>query len=187
MTSQILELFLAGNQLKRTMRTGWVMRGVPNPENVAAHSYGVSWIALILATQISEDENVKFDMGRLLGMALIHDVPEGQTMDIPTPAWRHLPQGVKPSIERGVMAQIAGESHQSDYLMELWEEMNAHETAESKLVHDADKLEMYLQAWQYELQFSNKNLNEFWGKIHQFHYKLCQSVYDEIRALKFAD
>ena len=37
----MLELLLHGNQLKRTARTGWVQRGVPLPENVAAHTFGV--------------------------------------------------------------------------------------------------------------------------------------------------
>lgn len=184
MSSELIELFLAGNQLKRTLRTGWVMRGVPNPEDVAAHSYGVAWIALTLVNPIQESEGVQFDMGRLLAMALIHDVPEGRTMDIPTPAWRMLPHGVKPDIERGAMQQIVDGQPQSPFLMGLWEEMNGRESAESKLVHDADKLEMYLQAWQYEKQFSNQNLAEFWETLHQFHFDLSQQIYSEIRTLR---
>ena len=184
MTSELIELFLAGNQLKRTLRTGWVMRGVPNPEDVAAHSYGVSWIALTLAKPVQESTGIQFDIGRLLAMALIHDVPEGKTMDIPTPAWRILPKGVKPDIERGVMQQIVEGNLQSNYLMDMWEEMNARESAESKLVHDADKLDMYLQAWQYEKQFGNQSLAEFWESVHQFNFDLSQQLYSEIRALR---
>ena len=45
---QVIELLFHGNQLKRTIRTGWVQRGVPNGENVAAHSFGVVFIAMIL-------------------------------------------------------------------------------------------------------------------------------------------
>jgi putative hydrolase of HD superfamily len=184
MTTSTLDLLLAGNQLKRTARTGWVMRGIPNGEDVAAHSFGVAWTALLLANQIALDSGKSFDMARLLSMALIHDVPEGKTTDIPTPAWRFLPAGVKPDIERGVMQAIAGDNAQRDQLLSLWEEMNGRETAESKLVHDADKLEMYLQVWQYEQQFGNQQLAEFWDKQHQFHFELCQSIYDEIRSLR---
>ncbi|MCZ7670255.1 MAG: hypothetical protein M5U34_25360 [Chloroflexi bacterium] len=43
-TTAVLKLLLHGNQLKRTPRTGWVQRGVPNAENVAAHS--VAWCTL---------------------------------------------------------------------------------------------------------------------------------------------
>ncbi|MEM9774836.1 MAG: HD family hydrolase [Chloroflexota bacterium] len=184
MTSELIELFLAGNQLKRTLRSGWVMRGVPNPEDVAAHSYGVSWIALTLANPIQESAGIQFDMGRLLAMALIHDVPEGKTMDIPTPAWRILPKGVKPDIERGIMQQIVKGSSQNKYLIGLWEEMNSRESAESKLVHDADKLDMYLQAWQYEKQFGNQNLAEFWENNHHFHFELSQQIYSKLRSLR---
>ena len=45
----VLNTLLHGNQLKRTARTGWVQRGVPNAENVAAHSFGVVFVALVLA------------------------------------------------------------------------------------------------------------------------------------------
>ena len=42
----VLNTLLHGNQLKRTARTGWAQRGVPNAENVAAHSFGVVFVAL---------------------------------------------------------------------------------------------------------------------------------------------
>ena len=184
MTTSTLDLLLAGNQLKRTARTGWVMRGVPNSEDVAAHSYGVAWTAMLLANQITLESGQSFDMGRLLSMVLIHDVAEGRTTDIPTPALRFLPAGVKPDIERGAMHEITDGHAQSDQLMSLWEEMNGGETAESKLLHDADKLEMYLQAWQYEQQFGNRQLGEFWKKEHRFQFNLCQTVYAEIRAMR---
>ena len=181
MTQSILSLLLAGNQLKRTARTGWVMRGVPNPEDVAAHSYGVSWTALLLANQIEIETGQSFDIGRLLSLALIHDVPEGRTTDIPSPAWKLLPAGLKANVERGVMQEIVEGSEQESILLDLWEEMNARESAESKLLHDADKIDMYLQAWQYERQFGNQQLSEFWEKEHQFHFPLAQSIYAEIR------
>ena len=98
MTTSTLDLLLAGNQLKRTSRAGWVMRGVPNSEDVAAHSYGTAWTAMLLANQISLETGQTFDMGRLLSMVLIHDVAEGRTTDIPSPALRFLPAGVKPDM-----------------------------------------------------------------------------------------
>lgn len=182
MTNSILDLLLSGNQLKRTARTGWFMRGVPNAEDVAAHSYGVAWTAMLLANQIMSETGQQFDMARLLSMALIHDVPEGLTTDIPSPAWKLLPAGVKGDVERGVMQQIVAGNEQSDQLMELWEEMHGRQTAESKLVHDADKIDMYLQAWQYEKQFGNQQLSEFWENEHQFQFELSQLIYAEIRS-----
>ena len=103
---RLLELLLHGNQLKRTARTGWVQRGVPLPENVAAHTFGVVYATLLLADLVEQP----IDMAAALAMAALHDLPEGLTTDIPTPAWRFLPSGAKTSAERQAMEQIGGET-----------------------------------------------------------------------------
>jgi len=175
-TSTINILF-HGNQLKRTARTGWVQRGVPNAENVAAHSYGVVFATLILAQLIEEP----IDMGRALAIAALHDLPEGLTTDIPTPAWRYLPSGVKTAVERGAMEEIVADSKFAPTLMDLWEELHEGETAVSHLVHDADKIDMFIQAIIYEEQTSNQHLAEFWTTPHTFHYPQAQAIYNELR------
>ncbi len=100
--SDILQLLFHGNQLKRTVRTGWVQRGIANAEDVAAHSYGVAFTVLVLAQTIP----TKLDVEKALAMAILHDLPEGVTTDIPTPAWRYLPPGIKTDVERGAMNSI---------------------------------------------------------------------------------
>jgi len=174
----VLNTLLHGNQLKRTARTGWVQRGVPNAENVAAHSFGVVFVALVLAQTIEEP----LDLGRLLAMAALHDLPEALTTDIPTPAWRYLPPGIKTEVERGAMQEILAEATFSPAFMSLWEELHASETAEAHLVHDADKLEMYLQATVYEKQTGNQQLREFWKRPYAFHYSQAQAIYDALAA-----
>lgn len=174
----VIQTLLHANQLKRTGRTGWAMRGVPNPENVAAHSYGVTFIALVLAQLVDEP----VDLGRLLAVAALHDLPEALTTDIPTPAWRHLPPGSKPGAERSAMTQmLAGTPFGPDF-MALWEELQTGETAVARLVHDADKLDMYVQALVYEQQFGNTQLAEFWQVPPAFHSSQAQALYDEIHA-----
>ena len=172
----LLPLLLHGNQLKRTVRTGWVQRGVPNAESVAGHTFGMSYTALIVAQTISPP----LDMARLLAMCLLHDLPEGLTTDIPTPAWRFLPEGVKTAVERGAMQEILG--GQMGDLMALWEELHGRQTAESLLVHDADKLDMYLQVYIYQQQTGNRLLDEFWTTPATFHYPVCQAIYESLRA-----
>lgn len=73
-----------GIQLKQMPRTGWVQRGVPGAENVAAHSYGVVLTALTLAELVDEP----LDLARLLALATLHDLPEALTSDIPSPVKR---------------------------------------------------------------------------------------------------
>ena len=174
---RLLELLLHGNQLKRTARTGWVQRGVPLAENVAAHTFGVVYATLLLAELVERP----IDLAAALAMAALHDLPEGLTTDIPTPAWRFLPSGSKTSAERQAMEQIAGETPVGRRLLTWWEELLLNETAEAQLVHDADKLDQYLQAVVYEQQTGNRQLQEFWLVAHRFHYPQAQAVYDELR------
>lgn len=173
----ILTILLHGNQLKRTARTGWVQRGVPNPENVAAHTFGVAFAALLLIELIEEPLNAS----RVLAMAILHDLPEGLTTDIPTPAWRYLPPGIKTDVERGAMQEILGTADPTKNLMTYWEELRASKTAEAHLVHDADKIDMFLQALVYEEQTGNKHLKEFWTVPHRFHFPEVQAIYDRLR------
>lgn len=176
----LLNLLLHANQLKRTPRTGWVQRGVPSAENVAAHSYGVTFTALTLALTISEPLNLE----KVMIMALLHDLPEALTTDIPTPAWRFLPAGIKTSVERQAMEEILEHPPTRPQLLALWEELHASETAEAKLVHDADKLEMFLQAWQYQHQTGNIQLEEFWDFIPRWHFPQSAELFAEILRMK---
>ncbi|MCP5098079.1 MAG: HD family hydrolase [Chloroflexi bacterium] len=175
-TSLLNNLF-HGNQLKRAARTGWVQRGVPNAENVAAHSYGVVYATLVLAQVI----DVPIDLGRALAIAALHDLPEGLTTDIPTPAWRYLPPGIKTDVERGAMQEILADVPFAPAFMDLWEELHAGETAVAKLVHDADKIDMFVQAIVYEEQTGNRQLEEFWTEPYTFNYPVAQAIYNELR------
>lgn len=179
---QFIELLMHGNQLKRTARTGWGQRGVPSPENVAAHSYGVVYTALILAEAIEEP----VDLAVVLAMAALHDLPEGLTTDIPSPAWRYLPEGAKAAAEGQAMAQILGDAPFGSRLLALWAALRQNETAEAQLVHDADKLDQSLQALIYEQQTGNRQLGEFWATPHRFHFPQAQAAYDELRQRRAA-
>lgn len=176
----IPQLLLHANQLKRTARTGWVMRGVANAENVAAHSYGVAFTALILAQASAEP----VDLGKLLTMAILHDLPEGLTTDIPTPAWRYLPPGVKREVERGALNEILHGVSFSEDLAAVWEELHDGQSVEAKLTHDADKIDLYLQAYIYEKQTGNRQLAEFWTAVPIFHSTAAQGVYDWLREVR---
>jgi putative hydrolase of HD superfamily len=179
----VTQTLLHANQLKRTARTGWGQRGVPNAENVAAHSFGVVFTALTLAQVIDEP----LELGKLLALAALHDLPEALTTDIPTPAWRFLPPGIKTGVEHMAMQEMLTDTPFAASWMVLWEELHAGETAEAQLVHDADKLEMMLQAWVYEQQFGNRHLAEFWAKPQTFHFAPAQAIYEEIRGWRSGD
>lgn len=177
-TTSILDLLFHGNQLKQIRRSGWMQRGIANPESVAAHSYGVCFVAMVLVHLIEEE----MDLAKVLSMATLHDLPEGLTTDIPTPAARFLPGDSKLHMERGAMGAILDGSSLGPKLMALWEELHGKETAESQLVHDADKLDMYLQALIYEESSGNRRLAEFWDGSPVFHFPEAQAVYGALRS-----
>ena len=174
----IVQMLLHGNQLKRTARTGWVQRGVPHGENVAGHTYGVAYAALILAELVEE----AVDLGKALALAVLHDLPEGLTTDIPAPAWRFLPAGVKIDVERGAMAEILEDTQFKEQFMAWWEELHLNESVEARLVHDADKIDLYLQALVYEQQSGNAHLQEFWTITPRFHFAPAQAIYEALRS-----
>ncbi|MCL4261766.1 MAG: HD domain-containing protein [Anaerolineae bacterium] len=176
----VTQTLLHANQLKRTARTGWVQRGVPNAESVAAHSFGVVFTALTLAQVV----DTPLDLGKLLALAALHDLPEALTTDIPTPAWRFLPPGIKTDVERGALAEMLADTPFAAEWMVLWEELHEGGTAVARLVHDADKLEMMLQAWVYEQQTGNRFLAEFWATPPTFYFPQAEAIYREICVLR---
>jgi putative hydrolases of HD superfamily len=179
-TDRLLGLLLEGNQLKRTTRTGWGQRGVPQPESVAAHSFGVVYIALVLAELVDQP----IDLAAVLAMAVLHDLPESLTTDVPPSAWRFLPDGTKETAERRAMVTILDKTSVQERFMAWWEQMRQNETPEALLVHDADKLDQYLQAHLYEQQTGNRQLDEFWTTPHRFHFPQAQNVYDHLRRIR---
>jgi len=64
-------------RLKSIPRTGWVESGIANPESVSEHSYEVAALASIIA------DNLSLDHSKLVRAALVHDLGESVTGDIP--------------------------------------------------------------------------------------------------------
>src|SRR6185369_16276790 len=82
MLATLIEL----QRLKRLDRTGWTLRGLANgTESVAAHSFGVSATAMLLADEIRA-RGTAVDVEKVLRMALLHDWAETRVGDMPKTA-----------------------------------------------------------------------------------------------------
>jgi 5'-deoxynucleotidase YfbR-like HD superfamily hydrolase len=79
------------------------------------------------------------------------------------------------------MVEILGEEMATADLMTAWDALHRNETAEAHLVHDADKIDLFLQALVYEEQTRNRHLQEFWAVPHRFYFSEAQAVYDKLR------
>jgi putative hydrolase of HD superfamily len=176
----LLALLFYGNRLKRMPRTGWVQRGVVDAEDVAAHTYGVAWITLLLAESVAPPP----DRGRALEIALVHDLPEALTGDIPPSVWRLLPAGSKPAVEGQALAALLGDLPFAPRLAALWQEYRDAESPEARLVHDADRLDLFVQALTYERQAGNRQLAEFWDWKVSFYYPESLALYELLARLR---
>ncbi len=179
---EIVALLLHGNQLKRTARTGWAQRGVPGGESVAAHSYGVAYITLVLAQLLGEEVNLE----RALAMALLHDLPEGMTSDIPAPALRFLSRELKGKMEEAALLEMTGGTPLQAPFSAWWQELGANESVEARLVHDADRIDLFLQALIFEEQTGNRQLAAFWERPVTFNFEPSQRVFDTLQARRDA-
>lgn len=155
----MLDSLLTANNLKSVPRTGWVLRGVPEAESVAAHSYGVAFIALALANMSHEP----LDHHKVLTMAVLHDLAECLVGDMPLPAQRFFPPGVKHAAEEAAAADLLLTLPGGSSLLALWREYEARASREALVVRDADRLDTLLQAYVYERRTGNRELAEFWS------------------------
>ena len=129
--------------LKDILRTGWVRAGVNSPESVAAHSWGMSVLAMHLCPE-------DLDRTRVIEMCLVHDLPEVEVGDL-TP---HDDTSTKAADEHRAMTRLAPQ------WLGLFEEYEAQETEEAKFVKYLDKLDMALMARIYE-EKQGLDLSEF--------------------------
>jgi putative hydrolase of HD superfamily len=150
---------------------------VPNAESVAAHSYGVAFVVLMVAPQLDDP----VDLGRALAMAVLHDLPEALTSDIPAPAWRLMPEGIKGQTEEQAIRQIVGDVAAAEQLLLLWREMKQCQTVEAQVVSDADKIDLFLQALRYEEQSGNRRLAEFWQRPAHFYFPQTRVLYEALQ------
>jgi 5'-deoxynucleotidase YfbR-like HD superfamily hydrolase len=58
---------------------------------------------------------------------------------------------------------------------------------EARLVHDADKIDLFVQALVYEEQSGNAHLQEFWDVAPAFHYPPAQAIFDALQRQREAD
>jgi len=150
----IIKFLRMSGRLKRILRSGWVEVGVDCPESVADHTFRTAVLCMIF----SDLEDL--DGLKMIRMALLHDLPETIVGDL-TPSEK---TGEALEKEDAAMKQVLSllpKGLRQRYL-KLWLEYGEHKTKEAKAVRQLEKLEMALQAREYEeAQPSLRGLERF--------------------------
>jgi putative hydrolase of HD superfamily len=172
-------------RLKEIPRTGWLDRGIPDEEteSVADHSYGVALLAWLLAPE-------ELDRGRVVELALIHDLAEAVVGDV-TPYDRDVLQSLDPDIRRTWLNQRhvrsderAADKHaaedaaigdlamelggqRADRLRSCWTELRERRTPEARFVKEMDVLETYLQSRRYLERYPDAPMESFELEIQE--------------------
>jgi putative hydrolase of HD superfamily len=145
------ETFIEILGLKDLDRAGWLRSGLTNVESVAAHSWGVAFLAFHLCPD-------ELDRSRLLEMAICHDVAEVKVGDI-TPH-----DGVsvedKVSMETEAMEEISSKLPRGKEMLELYQEYEEGLTPEARFLKLCDKLDMALQSYEYQNR-TDQDLSNF--------------------------
>lgn len=134
-------------KLKRLKRTGWVKYNIINPESVAEHSFRLVILAMILAPKIGVNQL------KSIKMALIHDIGEAEIGDIITfhGKMRMSDPLTKAKKERKAIKRIFSLIDTKEYI-KIFDEFESNKTREAQFIRQLDKLEMGIQAMEYEKQ-----------------------------------
>jgi putative hydrolase of HD superfamily len=173
--------------LKRLDRTGWTLRGLANgTESVAAHSFGVSVTAMMLADEVMA-AGIAVDMETVLRMALMHDWAEVRVGDIPRTARSYFIGDLRKQAEAAAFADlVSGAGAAENRYLTLYHDYELRQSLEARLVKVADIIDLLVQALALE-RAGARGLDEFWEAQEAGDFDLegaAQEIVDDLfRAL----
>jgi putative hydrolase of HD superfamily len=146
--------------LKRIQRSGWVDVGIYQPESIADHIFRTAFLCMLYADMEG------LDPLKMLRMALIHDLPEAVIGDLmPSQKTKESKENEETAMHN--ILSLLPEMQSENYL-DAWNEYQEGETSEARALQQLDKLEMALQAREYEkLGSANENLKRFIKSANQ--------------------
>lgn len=154
--SDLVSFFRVVCNLKKIKRSGWIDKSnISSPESVADHSYSLCMMSMILS------EIIDLDTEHIMKMANLHDLAESFVGD-------NMPDKIsyeeKVLLEDKAMTKIISRlpSLLRGKYLDIWNEYIENSTVSAKFVHNIDKLEMALQAKEYEFDgYSKQSLQIF--------------------------
>jgi len=156
----ILSLANIAGALKKVKRKGWTTWvGIENPESVAEHSFRCAVLAMCIG------DLKKLNTEKLIKITLLHDIHEALTGDYDYFDKQRMGKGEVHKREAEAVKKLSNRLPKKirDEYLSLWNEFESQETEEAKLAREIDKLEMVMQALEYEKAgYDPKKLQAFW-------------------------
>lgn len=130
--SRIADFLFEAGMLRFTPRSGYQFLGTGS-ENVAEHSFRTAMVGFVLARMagISPEHTVM--------ICLFHDFHEARIGD-----FNYVNKIYNTSAPRAAMEHAVQGTGLADDILPLWDELEAAETLEARLAHDADQIEFIL-------------------------------------------
>jgi putative hydrolase of HD superfamily len=156
----ILDFFNTAANLKKISRQGWIDKlSLERPESVADHTFSMAIMGMIFS------DLGNYNTEKILKTILLHDLAESVIGDI-TP--EQISKKEKNMLENKAIKSILGKlpsSLQKQYTC-LWQEYQANNSKEARIVHQLDKIEMALQAKIYSKDgYSKEKLSSFFNSV----------------------
>ncbi|UCH05111.1 MAG: HD domain-containing protein [Candidatus Thorarchaeota archaeon] len=150
-TDEVISVFMKAQILKSLQRTGWATAGVHGSviESVADHTYGTTFISLILANLLKA-EGVAVDLEKTLTMAVLHDLGERVVSDVPSSSDATDSESfgdAKTALEARAVASILSPLEDLGVtLQSCWAELQQGRSMEARIVRSSDLLDMLVHA-----------------------------------------
>jgi putative hydrolase of HD superfamily len=186
----VLDFILQISKLKKIQRTGWLKRGVKDPETIAQHTFRVALMNWLLGKTLGQSR-LKID--KVIKSSLVHDLSEVYIGDI-TPyeglifsddpkeiqkamkRWIRLPRKEKQKRaekkfrqEKEVLSKlISALPAKVRYdIMRSWLDYEELSSLEGKFVRQTDKIETLLQALEYFGPSPNSFAVAWWEEVEE--------------------
>jgi len=185
---ELVQFFHSVGKLKKMSRRGWVINNIKNPESIAEHIFRASLMSWILGTRKGN-----LDIGRLLKIALVHDLCEIYSGDI-TPYDSILPRNSKkrselmktwPRFSKKEKIKLVNNKYKREKqaleklvsslpgdlkkeIKNLWIDYERGLTPEGRFFHQTDRLESFLQAIEYWKKYNKPPQRPWWLWAKEF-------------------
>lgn len=157
---RLLECLVEISSLSKIKRTGWILAGVRESESVSDHCFETAIFAYLLSRTVEQP----VDVGKLLLMALFHEVGEARVTDLPRRSKPYVKR-FKRTAEEDAAADVLDGVSQN--IMPLLTELHATKTIEARIVEAAEEFQIIFRAMLYAKE-NNGDMTEYRGDVDRY-------------------